>query len=295
MHETSALVSPELVEAHWPLTNIADLTVLQLTASGDRAVVLVESDEGKFICKTASDWTPRVNLRQRLDAFELLPAKGFAAVPTIVKTRTGELFLEREGRFIYLLTHVKGNRPASTPEAYAKLGALIARLNTVSGYPHQTAFDPDLIAAIDLVQLAESLPFRDEYLEILRSLPSFAGLPRALIHADVSLGNTIEQPDGALFLVDLDDVGTGVRVLDVAFPLIQQFVTEDCVYRRELAVAFYASYAALIQLTEDELLNVFPAALFIALMYVIHGDRDKRWKRIRWAIAHRTMLEGAYM
>jgi Ser/Thr protein kinase RdoA (MazF antagonist) len=110
----------------------------------------------------------------------------------------------------------------------------------------------------------------------------------------MSPGNTVERPDGTLVLLDLDTVGKGPRVLDVGFPLIQQFVTEDWVFRRELATAFYGAYGARIRLSRDELRHVFPAALFRALMYLQFGDRERRWRRIRWALEHRLELEAVY-
>jgi Ser/Thr protein kinase RdoA (MazF antagonist) len=111
----------------------------------------------------------------------------------------------------------------------------------------------------------------------------------------VSLGNTIERPDGTLVLVDLDKVGNGPRVLDAGFPLVQQFVTEDWIFRRELATAFCGAYAARIRLTRAELLQVFAAGLFVALMYLPFGHRERRWRRIRWAVEHRAELEVVYL
>src|SRR5262249_3221789 len=108
-------------------------------------------------------------------------------------------------------------------------------------------------------------------------------------------GNTIQRPDGTLALIDLDDVGNGPRLLDVGFPLIQQFVTEDWVFRRELATAFYGAYTVRIRLTRSELLDVFPAALFVALLYLPFGDPERRWRRIRWAIEHRAELEASFL
>jgi Ser/Thr protein kinase RdoA (MazF antagonist) len=288
-------LTPELVEATWPVTSVTRLAELQYTASGDRAVYLVEGAAGTFVAKRASSWLDREGLDRSLDVFDALPARGFSSIPRLVRTRAGERFSERDGRFVHLLTHVDGATPGRTPETYAKFGALVAELHSVDDYPRDTAFDPNRLATTDLEELAGSLRFGDEYRALLRTLPRFGSLPRAVIHADVNTGNTIERPDGTLVLLDLDDVGNGPRVLDVGFPLINQFVTEDSIYRSELATAFYDAYTARIRLTCEELMHVFPAALFIALMYLPFGDRERRWRRIRWALEHRAELEARFL
>ena len=136
---------------------------------------------------------------------------------------------------------------------------------------------------------AERLSFKQEYLEVVQSLPSFDELPEALIHTDIGPGNAIDKENGDLVLIDWDDVGVGTRVLDIAFPLIQQFISEDREFLEENASAFYATYFSELKLTESEMNNLFPAALFIALMYIIYGDTEKRWKRIQWAIENRKV------
>src|SRR5262245_54043050 len=140
------VLTPGLVETAWPLRNVTRVAELQRTPSGDRVVVLFEADEGRFVGKVASSWVTRESLARSLDAFVLLPARGFTAVPGIVATRGGELYAEQDGRFAYLLAYVEGTDTASTPVAYAKLGALIGDLHALGDYPHDTEFDPDLLA-----------------------------------------------------------------------------------------------------------------------------------------------------
>jgi hypothetical protein len=66
-----------------------------------------------------------------------------------------------------------------------------------------------------------------------------ARLGKQLHLLGMSLGDRPAGRDAQL--IDFDKVGNGPRVLD-GFPLIQQFATEDCVFRRELATALHGAH-----------------------------------------------------
>ena len=125
----------------------------------------------------------------------------------------------------------------------------------------------------------------------MQSLPTFEALPEAFIHTDVAPTNAIERQNGDLTFIDWDDAGVGTRVLDVGFPLIQQFVSEERQFLERNARAFYGAYFSRMKLTDEEMRHIFPAALLIALMYIKYGDTLKRWRRIEWAIENRGALD----
>ncbi len=284
-------LTTDFFQEHWPISNISIGDILK-TTEGGREVGIVNSDEGTFVYKVADEWKTIEALNRDLLAFELLPQKGFTHIPRLLKTKDGNTHARIENRCVYLLEYVGEKKPDPTVETYAKLGEITAELHQIQNYPHKTDFHPAPIIAKDLVTIADRLPFRDEYVKLVRSLPTFDALPQALIHTDISPGNAIEKENGDLVFIDWDDVGVGIRMLDIAFPLIQQFVSEDGEFFEENARAFYAAYCSKVKLTADEMNNLFPAALFIALMYIIYGDTEKRWKRILWAIENRMILEG---
>jgi hypothetical protein len=66
-----------------------------------------------------------------------------------------------------------------------------------------------------------------------------ARLGKQLHLLGMSLGDRPTGRDARL--IDFDKVGNGPRGLD-DFPLIQQFATEDCVFRRVLATALYGAH-----------------------------------------------------
>ncbi len=284
-------ITAEVFEKNWPLSGVSLGEILKRTEGG-RTVAIINAREGKFVYKVADEWKTKEALDRDLFAFKLLPQQGFSHIPLLLNTSEGRAYAELEGEFVYLFEYVGDRNPGPTVETYEKLGQLTAELHLIRDYPYRTEFHPAPIIAKNLVSKAAMLSFKDEYLKVVQSLPSFGGLPETLIHTDIAPSNAIEKDNGDLVLVDWDDVGVGIRVLDIAFPLIQQFVSEDGEFLENNARAFYGGYSSKVKLTEKELNRMFPAALFIALMYILYGDTKKRWKRIQWAIANQKVLEG---
>ncbi len=281
------------IEAYWPLTGVRLGPILKKT-DGNRSVSIIDSNEGKYICKIADEWKTSEYLKKDLLAYELLPARNFHHISKLLKTNNNQPYVEVTGKNVYLLEYVEGENPIPSRITYTKLGGIIAELHSVMDYPYPTQFQPLAIIQNDLPSLVRDQPFQAEYMDIVRSLPDFNALPTTLIHTDVAPVNAIEKSDGEIILIDWDDVGVGVRILDIAFPLIQQFTSEDCEFNTGIAKAFYNAYKAKIQLTDKELDRIFDAALFIALMYIIYGNIEKRWNRIQWSLKNRSTLEQVF-
>ena len=278
------------IEAHWPLSNVVIGSVLQ--ESGERITGQLQSTEGNFIYKIADESKKSTSLDKDLFIFEFLSERGFPHIPKLLKTRNARLYHIEEGRCIYLLEYIAGKNLESTPETYQKLGEITAKLHNIAGYPYETEFDTKVIIKEHLPERVDKLSFKEEYLKLVNSLPDFSGLPKALIHTDIGRLNAIEKRDGNLVLVDWDDVGAGPAVLDISFPLIQQFISEDCSFFPENAQAFYRSYFSRRKMSKEEKTYIFDAGLFFALDYIAYGDVHKRWQRIQWALKHREEIES---
>lgn len=80
-----------------------------------------------------------------------------------------------------------------------------------------------------------------------------------------------------------------MRILDLGFPLICDFVTKELVFEKDRAKVFYKAYCSIIELTDDEKEHLFDAGLFYALSYTIFDDSgivEGQWKKVLWAIEH---------
>jgi thiamine kinase-like enzyme len=104
--------------------------------------------------------------------------------------------------------------------------------------------------------------------------------------------NTIQNEGGDFIVIDWDESGIGVSVLDIGQPLINQFISEDLEFFEDKLKAFYQTYFRERKITDEEMNYIFDAGIFWACMYIIYGDTPKRWKRIKWAIENRKKLEN---
>ncbi len=277
-------ISSDFVTTHWPLSQVQIGPLLK--QSGGRLVYEIMAKEGKFILKVTDKSKTKEDLERDTFIFQFLKDVGFSHSPFLLKTKSGENFIQKDNAFIYLQEYIEGQIPESSIANHQKLGEITAKIHQIKDYPHQTSFTIESIKS-DLIKTAESVPFKKEYEALIDSLPDPSGLPECLIHTDIGLHNTIQKPSGELILVDWDDAGVGKRILDIAFPLISQFVTYDLVFREDDARAFYKTYMDHNELTDQEKELLFNASLFFTLMYLPYGDIDKNWKRVQFALENK--------
>ena len=281
------IIDAHKIAAHWPLTGICLGPVLRVFDG--RHVQIVHSHEGRYVLKTTNQWRNDVDAANHLSLPGYLAANGFAHAPQVLPTRSGGLLCPMGDGHVYLLEYVEGRVPDATPAVYERIGALVAALHTITGYPHPYLFTYQEVLP-EFYEIAQRLPFADEYLGIVGTWPDFDAFPRAIIHGEV-VGNILQQVDGTLMILDWDEVGVGPRLFDVGQPLVGSFVTEDLEVHWDLMAAYYRGYQSRIALSDFERAHIVDAALFYALRYIVWGDRVARWRRILWALDHRDALE----
>jgi Ser/Thr protein kinase RdoA (MazF antagonist) len=282
-------LSERLIEECWPLTDVSLESVLQ--RSGERIVSVIASREGRWVAKVSDQWHSDQVSERHTRIFDFLRQAGFGHAPAILPTRTGRNFAKIGDHPVILLEFVPGQEPARTRENCRRLGQIVAALHAIEGYPHSYLFSvADVIP--ELLDIAETLSFGQEYAQLVKGLPDFGDLPRALIHGEV-LGNYLQDPAGRMVIVDWDEAGVGTRVLDLGDPLIQVFLSEDLEWDQESARGFYEGYLSRIELQNREIGHIFDAGLFCALRYIIYGNTGKRWQRIQFALRNRELLESA--
>ena len=120
-----------------------------------------------------------------------------------------------------------------------------------------------------------------------------ADQPVSLIHGEINTFNSLQTPDGGIYLLDWDAVGTGPTVLGAGYPLITCFLDENLTFHRDRAAAFYDGYTAGQGMTGKEKETLFTAALLHALRYLRFGDTARRWTRVCYAVEQRERLLDA--
>lgn len=287
--DENIVFSKEDFENFWPLTNVKIGRILQ--KSGKRIVCEIFANEGAFVFKVADPSKTEEKIKLDIFAFDFLKDKNFQNIPALLKTKEGEGYKKLENQFVYVMERIDGKAPERTPENWAQLGDIATELHSISGYPYETLFTVESEMP-KFSETAAKLSFACEYMNLVKSLPNFSDLSASLIHTDIGPHNAIQKPDGLIVLTDWDDAGVGTTILDLGFPLICHFVTDELNFEKERAVAFYNAYFAKRSLPKEEKSLIFDAGLFFALMYIPYGDTEKHWQRIKFAVENKELISS---
>lgn len=256
-------------------------------------VGIVEADEGRFTYKVAGPWKKAEKLDRDLSAFEFLNGQGFPYISQLLKTTDDRRFLKIDDELVYLIKYVEGGHPSATTETYGQLGVITAALHAIKDFPFETDYKP-ADALPDMMKRAETYTFGEEYRRVLLALPDFTKLTIVPIHTEITVSNVIQAENGAITVIDWDEVGLGPAVLDLGVAVINNFITEDLEVLGANARAYYDAYFSRQAMSEAEKKYIFDAGVFWACSVIPYGDADKRWKRIKWALENRGVIEKAF-
>ena len=286
-----------MVERHWSLDHVVPGTVLQ--QSPTRTVMVIHSDQGAFVVKAYERaWAlglvnPTTSeIDRHLHVFDFLAQLRFGHAPSLLRTTTGSRFVQTDDATICVLSLIEGGVPPSTPETWAELGRIAARIGEYDKYPYPYGI-PVAGTIAELTRNAERYPFRTDMLHLVSTLDVLVDQPPCLIHGEINTRNAIRAPDGRLSILDWDQAGTGPWALEPGYPLITTFLTEDLVFDADAASTFYGSWSAHRQMTPERRELVFTVAVLHGLRYLEFGDAARRWARIQHALAHKDSLIAA--
>ena len=179
-------------------------------------------------CGTASvtDW-----LQGRAATLDWLAAQGYPA-PRVVATRTGDLIGVAGAWLTWATSYVPGRALAPGSGQAGLLGAALGRLHALGAAPglglaswHPAAAVPAALARLDAV--APLLPgewrplhaqFRSALLAMRAAAPA---LPVAVVHGDAWPGNAVVDGAGEAVLIDWENGGAGLPVLDIGYCLLE--------------------------------------------------------------------------
>jgi Ser/Thr protein kinase RdoA (MazF antagonist) len=290
-------ISTEFISQYWPLDQVTMGPMLQRYPT--RMVSGLNSTQGRFVIKAYENAAALglvapsyEEIHQCLSIFDYLAAHQFDYRPALLKTRSGEAFVQAQGWTVYLVEWLTGEHPQPSPAVYAQLGELAAQLNAYTDYPYPYPINVQSTIA-ELRQEAKRYPFQQAFLSLVEQLEVLVSQPSTLIHGEINVANAFQTLDGRLYLLDWDTAGKGPVVLETGYPLLTTFLTEDLVFHPEWAAAFYGSYTQGIGLTSDEKELVFTAALLHGLRYLKFAETNKRWARICYALAQKDVLLAA--
>jgi Ser/Thr protein kinase RdoA (MazF antagonist) len=208
-------------------------------------------------------------------------------VPRPLPTTDGALVAEHQGAPVSLLSYVEGlplDRCVPTPVFARQAGVLLARAsNGLAQLPegrNALAHDiTDLATARDRLascRKIDGFPWQrvaDALEDAARAVEAWPGLPRQVIHGDVSRGNIVYD-DRRFALIDFGDAGAGPRIADAAIALAQLAISGGRL-RPEIWSGLWAGYAAIVNPSDDERAAVLPLVrLRYATLIVDHVWRE---------------------
>lgn len=282
---------------YWPLDNVVPGPGLQHYPT--RTTFSISADQGRFVVKAYDDQSALglvhpapETIDRHLSVFEYLAGKGFGHAPGLLRTRSGERYIQASGTTIYIIEEIDGRTPSGTVETWAELGRIAALLNAYADFPYEYGVTIEGTIA-ELTRIARHHSFEREFIEQVEKLKVLMNQPTGLIHGEINPANSVLSSDGRLYLVDWDAAGAGPWVLEAGYPLLTAFLTEELAFQRESTLAFYGAYSLGEVMTAEQLELVFTAALLHALRYLPFGNPRARWARIRFALEHKDELLSA--
>ncbi len=209
--------------------------------------------------------------------------------PQPVPTVNGDLAAIVRGRRFTVSEWISGRQPIAEPRTWAWIGAAAAALHGLPAAARDFAVPLHLVGEELQRQPGWPAGLVREVVDRLR----LGGAPSAVVHGQLNLANVIQRLDGGVAVLDWDEAGTGLSAIDLGYPLICEFLTEDLIWHGELAESFFRGYqeAATTPLPVTD--GVVAIGLLFSLRSAMFANQDARWKRVRHAIEHEAEIRQA--
>jgi thiamine kinase-like enzyme len=190
---------------------------------------------------------------------------------------------------------IDGVIPEANEDIYSTLGGLISRVHAIHDCPVMSDMNIPLIKD-QLLSLGASYNMPKQFFKDVEGIPDFTKLPTSLVHTDLALRNTMIDKKGQFFLIDWDDAGQGITLLDTAYILVTLFDNKGS-FNDMAATAFYEAYQKNRPFTDLEIALFFDAVLFWLLRYAVIdqvGMIESNWKKaIFWKKSGYQLLDKA--
>lgn len=284
----------DIISKQWGLTDVK--LEKEIDVKGDRLIKIISSKKGKFVLKGFPFDMTEDRIKRYSKALEFLGQKKYKLSPSIIKNISGGLYIKYDKRYMYLMEYIDGAQLTESEEDEYKLGQAAAELHTIKDYSYSSCIDVDE-RINNMKQRFHEHPFKEEYDNIIDSLPDFNKHPQVFIHTDIGPHNAMKTRNGEVIFVDLDDAGMGSVFIDIGFPLICQFVrfqdSGDLRFNYNGAKAFYDGYFSKTKFSREDKEMIFQGAVFMQLMYMpCFGEEHVKylWQILKFGIDNKELL-----
>lgn len=211
----------QFIDQHYALDQLE--IEADLTTWGQRKALLLNARQGRYVVKICEAGRSESVVQSDVGILAYLAKYAFPA-PHLLKTRAGEDYLAYGDSFLHIYTFIEGRHPRPDPDFMYRAGQCMARLHNLpyDGYGKASTYQPaalidEVKASLNRALTTDQRELAFELLQDVDALPAFEGLPVGLIHTDPYLVNWISDNAGQLYLIDWDDAGIGLPLLDAAY------------------------------------------------------------------------------
>jgi Ser/Thr protein kinase RdoA (MazF antagonist) len=284
----AAVVGPDqatltALRSCWGLRKLA--VVSRHQTSRDRTVWRMATEFGEFAVKV--DLRPHASVVGGTAVQAHVAARRPGLAPRPVPTVDGRLAVTADDRRTTVSAWASGRFLVDEPQVWCRIGETAAVLHGLPAVRRPFAVPIDLVAE----ELAghPTLP-QDLIGEIVDRLGRVGEEPTSLVHGQLNLANVIERAGGRLTVLDWDEAGTGSSAIDLAYPLICEFLTEDLTWHNQQAGAFFRRYRETATTPLPDPDAVMAIGLILALRSAVFSHQTLRVERVRHAIAHEATI-----
>lgn len=249
--------------------------------SRSRTVWRISTGSGDLSIKV--DRHPHVSVVGGVSVQEHVATHRPGLAPHPVPTVDGDLAVTVDGCRFTVSEWISGRQPIAESTSWAWVGAAAAALH---GLP---AAIRDF--ALPLDQVGEELRRQPGWpaglvLETVERARHVGAAPSAVVHGQLNVANVVELLDGGVAVLDWDEAGTGLSAIDLGYPLICEFLSEDLTWHSDLAESFFRGYqeAATTPLPEAD--DVIAIGLLLGLRSAMFANQATRLTRVQHAIEH---------
>ena len=277
----------------YQLGEIASITRLKSGVSNENYKVVV--DNGQYVVRVCH-FEPQNQIKTMIPFLEYAETTGYPA-PRLVRTKTGAAYFGPETEPVVVTTLVPGQAATDTDineNKLASLGASLANFHKINWSPvlspkttnttyilnvYTQFVDADIMPSDEVRQFMHILAEDYAYFSAAETQVLFDSLPQGLIHNDVIPGNVLFDDDVVTSFVDLEEVGRGIMLLDIA-----RVLNSWCFVNNQPAelrfAAFLRSYEENRPFTTDEIAMITKAMHFIGFRNSVYGLKMLAQRRI---------------
>jgi Ser/Thr protein kinase RdoA (MazF antagonist) len=205
---------------------------LQLYSFDWRGIYRLRDEEGQeWVLRALHDREGAATFQQASTFLQWLQHRGYPA-PQVCVTLDQQLVGVIDEWSFLLISFIPGTVLAPLPADLRQLGARVGQLHALGDIPvsllHRSRCHPEQIASQTVVQLKQAIaavpsrfrPMLEELHSAMFAIVSGAIKGNAVTHGDPWYLNAVKTNDARVILIDWDNVGMGLPVLDLGYLLL---------------------------------------------------------------------------